>query len=214
MKTQSHLFLLSSMICCLSFTVQAQTKTIELFNGANLDGWGFILEDPNVKTDDVFKAETGVIHITGNPFGYMYTEGEFTNFYLHAEWRWPEKAGNSGIFLYMQDERQVWSHCIECQLFAGNAGDFIGIQGAELAEFTGESGQKRTEFPKKREDSSEKPIGEWNNADIVCIDGVITVYINGVFQNKGISLQYKSGHIALQSEGGDIQFRNIRVTPL
>jgi hypothetical protein len=214
MKRVYAISLLFAVCSALCPAIQAQMRSQELFNGTNLDGWGFILRDPNVKAGEVFKVEGGVIHITGNPFGYMYTEQEFSDFYLQVEWRWPDKGSNSGIFLYVQDERKVWPHGIECQLAAGAAGDFIGIQGTGLAEAPSPSPRIENRFPKKIGDSSENPVGEWNKADIFCRDGLITVLINSIFQNIGISSQYKSGRIALQSEGGAIEFRNIRITEI
>lgn len=197
-------------------SANAQTKTIELFNGSNLDGWGFVLKDLSVKPADVFSVKNGVIAIAGDPFGYMYTEKKFSDFHLHVEWRWPEEATNSGIFLFVQDEKKVWSNAIECQLRAGDAGSFVLLGGSDLAEFKLPAGQERPAFPvvKKKEASSENPTGEWNNADITCKNGTITVYINGVFQNKGTNSLHKQGRIALQSEGKEIWFRNVRITPL
>ena len=43
-------------------------------------------------------------------------------------------------------------------------------------------------------------------------DGVITVYINGVYQNTGTN-KVKEGYIGLQSEGKEVQFRNVTITP-
>jgi hypothetical protein len=199
-----------------TFSAQAQTKTIELFNGSNLDGWGFILKDPSVKAADVFSVKDKVITIAGEPFGYMYTEKVFSNFHLHVEWRWQGEATNSGIFLFVQDDKKVWPNAIECQLKAGDAGSFVLLGGSNLAEFKLAKGQERPEYPvvQKKEASSEKSAGEWNNADITCLNGNITVYINGVFQNKGTKSLNKKGRIGLQSEGKEIWFRNVRVTPL
>ena len=42
-------------------------------------------------------------------------------------------------------------------------------------------------------------------------DGVITVYINGVYQNTGTN-KVKEGHIGLQSEGKEVEFRNVTLT--
>jgi len=201
------------LLLAVSTTIGAQTKTINLFNGENLDGWGFVTKDPAVDTHDVFQVKNGLITISGEPFGYMYTEQKFTNFHLHVEWRWPIEGTNSGIFLYVQDNKTVWPHAVECQLKTGSAGDFVGIANTGIKEFVPSGQQQRPEFPKKREPSSENPIGEWNVADITSENGVLTIYINGVFQNKGVSTEYTSGRIALQSEGKDIQFRNVRVTP-
>ena len=59
--------------------------------------------------------------------------------------------------------------------------------------------------------SSEKPAGEWNEANIFVKDGVITVYIDGVYQNTGTN-KVKEGHIGLQSEGKEVEFRNVTLT--
>ena len=103
--------------------------------------------------------------------------------------------------------------CIECQLHAGDAGDFVLINGSDLKEYFQRRGETRPDFPvvKRYAESSENPTGEWNEANIFVRDGVITVYINGVLQNIGTSL-VKKGNIALQSEGGPIEFRNITLT--
>jgi len=196
--------------------IPAKSQTINLFNGSNLDGWGFVLQDDSKKPEEVFKVKDGVIHIAGNPFGYMYTLNKYDDFRLHVEWRWQKEATNSGIFLYVQDDHKVWPNAIECQLKAGDAGDFVLLNGSNLAEFKIKKGETRPAFPvvKKKTDSSEMSVGEWNNADITCDKGTITVYINGVLQNKGTKSLHKSGHVALQSEGGEIQFRNVRLTPL
>jgi len=75
-------------------------------------------------------------------------------------------------------------------------------------------GTPRPSFPKiqKANQDSEKPAGEWNEANIFVKNGVITVYINGVYQNTGTN-KVKEGYIGLQSEGKEVQFRNVTITP-
>ena len=194
----------------------AKAQTVDLFNGSNLDGWGFVLNDNTKKPDEVFKAQNGVIHITGSPFGYMYTLNKYDNFLLHVEWRWPQEATNSGIFLFVQSDNKVWPNAVECQLAAGKAGDFVLLGGSDLAEFVTKEGEKRPAFPviDRKNANAEMAVGEWNTAVIFCFNGEITVFINGLLQNKGTKSLHKTGHIALQSEGKDIQFRNVRLTPM
>jgi len=214
-KSILSFMLMTALSALVSMPVKAQ-QTIDLFNGSNLDGWGFVLRDDSKKPEEVFKVQDGVIHIAGSPFGYMYTLNKYDNYRLHVEWRWPEEATNSGIFLYVQSDNKVWPNAVECQLAAGNAGDFVLLAGSDLAEFVTKEGEARPAFPviKKKNASPEMAVGEWNNAVITCEDGAITIFINGVLQNKGTKSLHKIGHIALQSEGKDIQFRNVRLTPL
>ena len=210
MKNLLALFLFS-----VFFASGSSAKTIELFNGKNLDGWVPFAEG-NADPATVFWAEGGEIRIKGNPFGYIRTVEKFSNFKLHVEWRYPVKTVNSGIFLFVQDPMKIWPNALECQLMKGRVGDFVLLGGSSISEFKLPAGAERPKFPvvKRFGASNENPAGEWNNADIICKGGSITVYINGALQNKGTGSKHKSGFIALQSEGGEIHFRNVRLTPL
>lgn len=189
-------------------------KTEKLFNGKDLSNWNFVVDKNSVPADQVFMVKDGVIHIKGNPFGYMYTKEKYSNYKLHVEWRWPEGVeSNSGIFLLIEEAKNPFPNGIECQLHAGDAGDFVLLGGSDLVEYFSRPGTPRPDFPvvKKHTTSSEKPAGEWNEANIFVKDGTITVYINGVYQNTGTN-RVKEGFIGLQSEGKDVQFRNVTIT--
>ncbi len=208
--------LLLAVIFTASFFVTNESsaqQVVKLFNGKDLSNWEFVVDKNAVPADQVYAVKDGMIHIKGNPFGYMYTKQKYDNYKLHVEWRWPEEATNSGIFLLIEDVKNPFPNGIECQLAAGNAGDFVCLGGSDLFEFHQRPGEERPAFPvvAKANKSSEKPVGEWNHANIFVKDGTITVYINGVYQNTGTN-KVKSGHIGLQSEGKDIQFRNVTLT--
>ena len=188
-------------------------QTIDLFNGSDLNNWEFALKDADKNPSEVFSVKNQMIHIAG-PFGYMYSKEKFSNFHLYVEWRWPIEASNSGIFLYMQNTEQVWPDAVECQLQAGNAGDMLLLNAQSgLTKLMNYEGQDASGRLKKMANSSELPVGEWNNAHIICNEGTITIFINGILQNRG-KVSYKSGNIAIQSEGKDMQVRKIRLTPL
>jgi hypothetical protein len=178
---------------------------IILFNGKDLSNWVFKLKDPSIDPASVFTIRNGVIHITGNPFGYMRTKDTYSDYNLHVEWRYPSEATNSGVFVHAQPPDSIWLKCVECQLQAGNAGDFVCMNGADMSERT----DKSKVFVKKLASSSEKPTGEWNTMEITCKSNTIEVVVNGVFQNKGTNVNLSKGSICLQSEGKDIEFRNV-----
>ena len=197
-----------------SITMQAQ-KVEKLFNGKNLSNWNFVVDKNVVPAEQVFSVADGMIHIAGQPFGYMYTKNKYSNYKLHVEWRWPDgKVANSGVFLLIEEPKNPFPNGIECQLHAGDAGDFVLLGGSDLAEYQGKPDEPRPQFPvvKKHTDSSETTAGEWNEANIFVKNGTITVYVNGVYQNTGTN-KVKEGYIGLQSEGGPIQFRNVTITP-
>ncbi|BAR50344.1 hypothetical protein TFKS16_3021 [Tannerella forsythia KS16] len=207
-------FLLSVIVAACMTAGSSHAQTEILFNGSDLSNWNFVVADGNTPAEDVFSVQDGVILIQGNPFGYMYTKKKYADFTLEVEWAWVDKPSNSGIFLMISDPKTPFPNGIECQLHAGDAGDFILLEGADLAEYKQPAGEERPKFPvvKKRADSNEKPVGEWNRAKIDVKNGVIKVYINDLLQNTGTS-NVKEGYLGLQSEGGLIQFRTVKVTP-
>jgi len=180
-------------------------KAVKLFNGKDLSNWVFKLKDPSVDPAKVFTVSNGVIHISGSPFGYMRTKESYSDYKLNVEWRWPSEATNSGIFIHAQEPDSIWLRCIECQLKAGNAGDFVCMNGSDMKEKT----DKSKIVVNKYAASSEKPAGEWNTMEVVCRGNEISVYVNGILQNKGTGLNISKGSICLQSEGKEIEFRNV-----
>lgn len=187
-----------------------RTQTIQLFNGKDLSNWVFYLRDRAVDPTGVFTVQNGVIHIKGEPFGYMRTKDTYSDYTLHAEWRWPAEATNSGVFIHAQPPDTIWIKCFECQLAAGNAGDFICMNGTDMNERK----DKSKIVVKKMGASSEKPVGEWNTIEVTCKANTLEVNVNGTLKNKATGTSASKGHICLQSEGKDIEFRNVYLTRL
>jgi hypothetical protein len=182
---------------------------IQLFSGQDLSNWTFHLKDPVVDPASVFKVQNGVIHIKGDPFGYMRTKDIYSEYKLHVEWRYPGEASNSGVFIHAQLPDTVWLKCFECQLKSGSAGDFVCMNGAKMNEL-----KPNTRVVNKMAASSEKPVGEWNTMEVTCRSNTIEVNVNGTLQNKATGISDTKGHICLQSEGKDIEFRNVFITKL
>jgi hypothetical protein len=185
-------------------------ETIQLFNGKDLSNWVFQLKDPAIDPAKVFTIQNDVIHIKGDPFGYMRTKESYSDYKLHVEWKYPVELSNSGVFIHGQGADTIWLKCIECQLKAGSAGDFVCMNGSDMNERK----DKSVRIVKKFAESSEKPVGEWNIMEITCKANTIEVTVNGILQNRGTNLNISSGSICLQSEGKDIEFRNLFLTPL
>lgn len=207
--------LLLSLFCFSISLLQAQNNVEALFNGKDLSNWNFVVDGDKVPAEQVYSIKDGVINIKGEPFGYMYTKKKYGNCHLHLEWRWVKEATNSGIFLLMEEIKNPFPKGIECQLYANHAGDLVMLEGADLKEYQLPADGVRPRFPvlDKHNESSEKPVEEWNCADIYIYNGVITVYINGIYQNSATN-PMKEGYIGLQSEGKEIQFRNVRVAEM
>ncbi len=194
---------------------------VDLFNGKNLEGWEHYLVDRDVKIADVWSVRDGLLVCKGEPMGYLATKKEYTSFKLVVEWRWaPGKpAGNSGVLMRITGKAQALPRCVEAQLKSGDAGAIYGFHGfpvqgdadravsAEGKLFGKLSGVKKTQ-------GNEKEPGEWNRYDITLQGEDLTLKVNGEKVNEATGLHVVAGKIGLQSEGGEIHFRTVRLIPL
>lgn len=60
----------------------------------------------------------------------------------------------------------------------------------------------------------ERPVGEWNRLECIAVGRTITIILNGVIVNQCVDVQPRRGQIQVQSEGAEIFFRSIMLTPL
>ena len=125
-----------------------RAKTINLFNGKNLDGWYTFIEKRGRDIDPkkVFTVNDGLIRISGEEYGCITTNEEYSNYKLIAEFKWGtqtyaprvEKSRDSGILLHSTGEdggySGIWMHSIECQIIEGGTGDFL-VVGDESDKF-------------------------------------------------------------------------------
>jgi hypothetical protein len=177
----------------------------DLWNGQDISDWVLFTADSTALKDTVFYVKDDVIRIGGQPFGYMRTSIEYADYHLHVDWRWPEKAGNSGVFLNISGQDKQWPSLIECQLKSGNAGDLVFLGGSDAAERT----DKTIKVKPKIDATSENPVGDWNSYDIYSRNDSVIVYVNNVLQNLCSHPTPDRGYIGLQSEGAPVEFRNI-----
>jgi hypothetical protein len=85
----------------------------------------------------------------------------------------------------------------------------VMLGGAKLENYPCEG-----EFPiKPRKGDCEVAVGEWNKGEIVVMGTSVEYYTNGELQNEATT-KFDKGHIAFQSEGGALEFRNVTLTPI
>ncbi|MBR9999924.1 MAG: DUF1080 domain-containing protein [Cyclobacteriaceae bacterium] len=132
----------------------------------------------------------------------------------------------------------VWMKSLECQVMEQACGDFICVDttfadipavkpspdarfqyrvGAEKVTFGPEQGYCR------KDEDHEKPVGHWNlleiytfgNESIHVINGEINMHAYNLrYQENGREVPLTRGKIQLQSEGAEIFYRNIQITPI
>lgn len=187
----------------------APTEKIELFDGKSFSGWTFVSKGTNMPAESIWSVTNGVIRCLGKPSGYARTLKSYRDYRLHAEWRFPEGAGNSGVFLHLNPPDKVWPLCFEAQLQSGSAGEVRLNGGSQIEGLAPDAKAVPHASP-----ASEKPLGEWNSYDIVCHSNTISVRVNDVVQNKIAGTSVTSGAIGLQAEGKVVEFRNIYLEPV
>jgi hypothetical protein len=183
----------------------------------------------NVNTaPDTWHVEKDILVCSGQPIGVMRSEKQYENFILHIEWMHTEPGGNSGVF--------VWSNAnppedtrlpdgVEVQMLEL---DWVNLNKREgvtppiayvHGELFGVGGVKT--IPDNPRGTRSKSVenrckgkGEWNTYDVVCVDGVIKLSVNGKFVNGISGSSQRKGYICLESEGARIHFRNIKIIEL
>ena len=60
-------------------------------------------------------------------------------------------------------------------------------------------------------ETSEKPFGEWNTLELEVRGDTLVSTLNGVVRNRVKGLKVRKGAIALPSEGGAVEFRNLTI---
>jgi hypothetical protein len=220
-----HLLLLPALVALGSLAARAQSSPefLDLFNGKDLTGW------VNVNTaPDTWKARDGLLVCSGHPIGVMRSVKEYENFMLHIEWRHVEAGGNSGVFVWsdaVPDAESRLPNGVEVQMLelewpnlnkrdgvtppiAYVHGELFGVGGVTTVP-----DNPRGERSKSVENRC-KGKGEWNTYDVVAVDGVIKLAVNGKFVNGIARSSKRKGFLCLESEGAEIHFRNIRILEL
>ncbi len=210
---------ITSLMLVFSFPVPTSfgQEATPLFNGKDLSGWVLSNTPP-----ETWSVKDGMLICTGKPIGELRTEKMYHNFELELEWRHMVPGGNAGVFVWADDitSRGVPFHRgIEVQVLEnayGNTqshtthGDIFPIHGAKMTPINGRGGGGRA-FPTEERAKSSP---EWNHYRIVCNDGNISLAVNGKVVTQGKEASPRKGYICLESEGGVVHYRNLRIKEL
>ena len=197
---------------------------VSLFNGKDLTGW----VDVNTSAE-TWVVKDGLLVCKGLPIGVMRSEKQYENFVLHIEWRHMEAGGNSGVFIWSEGttpKERPLPKGMEVQMLElewpflnrekdGSprplgyvSGELFGANGLEAVP-DNPRGKRSMSYEMRC-----KGKGEWNTYDVVAVDGVVKLAINGKFVNGMREATVRKGYLCLESEGAEIHFRNIRILEL
>jgi hypothetical protein len=206
----------------------SQRQPQSLFNGTDLTGWHVDVPaaDSNVRLRSPFLVRNGVLVSLGEPRGHLITDSSYRDYRLEIEYRFAAKPGNAGVLVHASTPRALYGmfpRSIEVQMEHRNAGDFWcileDIHVPDMESRRGPPAQWGTTEGKARRirnltEDSEKPVGEWNTMVIEAVGRSIRVWVNGDLVNDGSDATADRGRIALQSEGSEVEFRKLSLTPI
>lgn len=229
MLSMPRLLVVAALAACSSSPPSGGVApALSLCNGKDLTGWHADVPaaDNGAKVEPSFVVRDGILVSNGKPEGHLITDASYANYKLTVEWRWPGETGNCGVLVHASTPRRLYGmfpQSIECQLHAGNAGDFWCIgEDITVPDMEARRGPKakwgvdgdKSRRIKNLTDTSEKKPGEWNTMVIECRGRSITIWVNGDLVNQGSGCTADKGQIALQAEGAACEFRRLELQPL
>jgi hypothetical protein len=204
-----------------------------LFDGTNLNGWhkyggtkvgsAWKVADGNIYLDTTIKENWQI-----KDGGDIVSNDEYENFHLKLDWK-IAKDGNSGIIFYVHEDtikyKYAWMTGPEMQVLdnAGHAdGKILKHRAGDLYDLITVSKE------------TVKPVGEWNTAEIKCVNGKLDFYLNSEnvvsttmwdtawkamiaaskFKEFPGFGTYNKGKIMLQDHGNMVWYRNIKIRKL
>ena len=198
-----------------------------IFDGKSTTGW----HTYGKKTvSSGWKVENDELHFDpsasqNSQGGDIVTDNEYENFHLKLEWKVAPNA-NSGIIFYVNEDlskfKNTYDTGVEMQVLDNDGhpdGKIEKHRAGDLYDLI------------KSSSEPVKPVGEWNNVDIVCKFGKLTMMLNGVkvvetvlwdanfnnlvagskFATWSNFAKFKKGKIALQDHGDKVWYRNIMI---
>jgi hypothetical protein len=211
--------LMAAVLLCTP-AARADDEFTSLFNGKDLAGWVNVNCAPGT-----FVVKDAMIVTTGKPTGFLRTAKHYENFILELEWRHmppkPDAMGNSGLFIWSDPLPAVgspYTRGIEVQVlvnfeadWATSHGDIFSIWGARCKpDRPHPKGAERC-LPSERR---AKGAGEWNHYRVEANDGRLTLAVNGKVVSGVSKCNPRKGYLALEAEGSECHFRNIRIKEL
>lgn len=204
-----------------------------MFDGKTTKGWHKYGGNPvgsawKVKDGELYLDTTIKENWQIKDGGDIVSDEEYENFHLKLEWN-IAKNGNSGIIFYINEDKSKykwpWETGPEMQILDNN-----GHPDAKIIKHR--AGDLYDLITVSKE--TVRPPGEWNLAEIKCLNGKLDFYLNGEnvisttlwddawkklvagskFKNMPGFGTYKKGRIGLQDHGDKVRFRNIKIKQL
>lgn len=194
-----------------------------------------------------------VLRVSGEIYGCLISRKIYENYHLKLLVKWgkqkyeprKDKLRDSGILYHSQGEAgaeywRSWMLSQEFQIMEGHMGDYWcqANSAIDIRSFPSEGIMNRVADEKQpfgtlksgndyfclRSVDYEKPDGEWNKLELICINGKSLHIVNGrvvmvlknsrYIESDGKEIPLTNGKIQLQSEAAEVFYKDIRIKPL
>jgi HEAT repeat protein len=188
---------------------------VSLFNGMNLDGW------QGNTTDYIAKNGEMLVRPSRGGHGNLYTDQEYSDFIFRFEFQLTPGA-NNGLGIRAPLSGDAAYSGIELQILDNTAPVYANLKEYQY------HGSVYGVIPAKR--GFLKPVGQWNEQEVVVKGTRITVKLNGTVILDGdtaeasrngtkdgrdhTGLKRTTGYIGFLGHGSELKFRNIRIKEL
>ena len=233
MKNLTTAVVFSSVLlsCQLPHNEDAQVSRVDLVGTSINDHWHIYGEG---KVPSIWYVEEGTIicdPLRDGVYGDLISDQKFQNFELDFQWK-IDSAGNSGVFIGVVEDLEkyptAWASGPEYQLL-----DDQGVRDHNYRDSTRQAGCLYS-FQARPNDIPSTKGGTWYTTRIIKENGEVHFYLNdrltatmnlrssqwnNAIEQSGFSKyegfgEDRLGHLALQSWGGGVQFKNVKIKEL
>ncbi|MCC3156988.1 ThuA domain-containing protein [Hymenobacter sp. 15J16-1T3B] len=195
-----------------------------------------------------------VLQISGQIYGGLSTKQEFGNYHFKAEFKWGTRKyeprlndkRDNGILYHAKGSHgafwNVWMLAQEMQIQETDMGDYFALgpgmdvkssyrtvdnESAWMYDPTATLrpfGMGQPDGRCRRSHNNEKPLGQWNTVELICLGQKSIHVVNGqvvmVLENSrewkpdGSQGPLTNGKIQIQSEAAEAYYRNIQIRPI
>jgi hypothetical protein len=240
----SLLLLFTSITYCGCFAQSAAGPAWQsLFNGKDLSGWQTYLRPSAAAGDQtpiglnqdphgVFKVEKGLLRISGQDWGGLFTEQSFSNYHLRLQVKfgskkWPPRenvVADGGLLFHCSPPYDFGSTCwmrsIELQIQEGDIGDYHNVgagiswlpfspgqdEGDSVDQYNPYAPLQQTTSRVFRSANFESAPGEWTTCELIARGADAVFIVNGFVVNRLYNI-YRTD-LQQQTSSGQIQFQS------
>lgn len=186
---------------------------VSVFNGVDLTGWTGDTEG--------YGVENGVLVCLKEGGGNLYVDKPYSDFALRFDFKL-EPGGNNGVGIRTEQGQDAAYYGMEIQILDDSAPEYADLKPWQF------HGSVYGVAPVER--GHQKPVGQWNEQEIVAQGSHLTVTLNGavivdvdleevgrpetIDGREHPGLFNASGYIGFLGHGHRIEFRNIRIKEL